>query len=379
MVNLSRWRVNAALEVAVAERLGVYVVADRQASATAMGDKVGRATSAGLPTLVDFRWYSPLAAYPDWFSGWAGVSRADLESAEVLRREFFTLLAETYEGPLIAPSGPPNDMNRSMAYGREMIALRNTDHAGRPVYVSVALDRQGLQDPAVIGTLIPPKGTDGVVLTVLDVANYPSVWNEQEWLAWLRVVGSLRQSGYEVILPSADVRGPVAMGLCGAEYTTGTSQADRQVPRDPPGSGGSGATAPVSYFSAPLMVPMHGLNVAVDPVARRVCETHSTCGIYGRLEVPSATIGFDPQWSGTGDSVSDQTDERIRRHITDLLAVDRWIAAQANPVDAVEALLVHAEDAGASLSPDVFKTAGSRNELTSRRSAFQQARSTLGL
>lgn len=380
IVNLSQRYVSVAAEEARSTGSGVCVVADRQSSTNTLNQKVKAAVNDSRLALVNWRWYRPADQTPEWFEAFAGATRGNIEAAEATRRQFFEFLGDQFpNGPLLAPTGPVNDPARSLSYVREMVGVRDSAFTGREVYASLAVDKQGLQDPAVLSLITPPVGVSGIFLTVLDSTAYPSTWTESEWLAWLRLVGSLQLAGLSVVLDCADLRGLVALGLVDLQYSTGTGYGDRQAPLDPSGGGGAGATAPVAYFSAPLLSVMHGENLAVEPTGRDAAENHAGCGVFGGLPFPAAGSDFDADWMVPGGGVGVQTTRRFERHFHDLHSVETWLRAQSNRVDAMETLLVHAESAGSPVSPHLFKTPGSRGELASRLAAFRAARAALAL
>lgn len=377
IVTLSRYRVGEAADVADDLGCDVCISMDKQSSIASLGEKWLRVVNARRVAYLDMRWYRP--GEPPWFQALCSAGRSAFDTTEAVRRDVFNELANRFpSGPLIAPSGPANDVQRSLDLGRELTALRDADYQGRPVFASVTLNRQGLND-TVLTQFIPPVGIQGFLITVLDATTYPSIWSETEWFTYMRLVATLARNQYAVILTGSDIRGLVASSLGDIQFTTGVSREDRQVPQDVAESTSGGGNAPVSYLSAPLLTVLHGERLAVDANARVAGETHRRCQPFGRLEAPSRGVAFDPDWLQSAGTTGDQIRSRIARHLRDLRAVEEWLRSQGSQPDAMEHLLEHSAAVGGQLPADIFKSPGSREELGHRLRAFTRVRQALSI
>lgn len=384
IINLSTWQCRAA--AARAEALGcpTSLVVDKQRSAQSLDAKYEETIQDDREALLDLRWYRPSGTTPRWFSAtsFAGRRRQEIERSESLRRAFFHMLALRYpEGPLVAPSGPANDVERCMSLARELVSLRDAKHDHREVLASIALTKAALRDPAVLTRLTLPGGVSGLVLTVLDSASYPSVWGEDDWFAWLRLVGTLSARQLRLVLGSCDLRGLVALGVGrGAiDFSSGVTAEDRQAPMDARVPGGGGSRSPVAYFSAPLLAIMHGERLAVDPDAARLAATHRRSEPFGALDVKNRVLAIDSGWRGEEETTGTRTLARILRHLDDLVAVEVWIRSQPSAALGVDSILAHAAEVARQIPSDSFKSPGTREELVGRARAYRSACSALDL
>lgn len=356
--------------------LGVGFVPPQEHSYASMMNRV--ASLPGRGRFVDFQWYRDHGLERAWIQETYG-SRPTLRASTADRSSFFRRMASEFpDGAMVGVSGGVNDGARSREYARELVQIRDAEFGNRPVVASFVLDRQGLTDNTVLAGLNPlPRGVDGVALTIQDAAVYPSVWTYDDWYGWLRLIRGFVEAGYGVILPYSDIRGLVGVGVGARELGTGPQQDLRQLRPAQQRQRSSGSQPAVSYVSIPLLSIVHGSRAGLEAEWHAIeshAQSSAPLGAMAGLHV--AASSFDPQWTATGLSRGELTNNRIRQHLVALAAAEAAIRP-SDAADAVEAQLEAAVALGQRVSPQVFKNSGGQGELDSRLRAYRSVRRDL--
>lgn len=339
---------------------------------------LSRASSlAGRGQYVDFMWWRDPTLEPPWISGRYG-DRSHLRASASARSDFIRKVAQDFpSGPLVGLSGGINDGRRSREYAREIVQLQSAEFPERDALACFVLDRQGLNDPSVLADLNPlPRGITGVSLAVQDVAAYPSVWSLDDWRGWLRLIRAFVEADYQVLLPYSDVRGLVGIAIGASQVGTGVQQDMRQLRPAQQGSPSSGASAPVSYLSIPLLSILHGARASLEPNWSEV-ESHRACSpALGDLaDLHTQGTDFDPDWVRDGRPQGEVSQARLTQHILAIGAAETAIRALST--DDFEEVLVRAVELADELPGDAFKNSGSKREARTRLDAYRSVRSDL--
>lgn len=380
IVHAVRYQKRLTEEFAVENDLPLWLIPPDEASANSLSASIRVAETNGLPYFLDLQWHRGTDDDAEWLEDEFRHPRDSIMRSEARRRQFFRAIGERYDSRyLLAPSGEINDTQASRLYAQEAAQVANSRLGGRPVAATFVVSKLGLMNNEIVSGVLPSPGVTAIVLCVADAASYPSVWTEDEWYSWLKLIGTLADAGWEVLLPYSDFRGLVALGVGAANFGSGAKHGVRQLPVDPgAGQGGGGGTATVSYASAPLLAAIHGGNASVIG-AGPALESH-------RMSLPGVQLAglpesddetFDPEWACAGQGVGVTNATRIRHHLRVLSATETAIRTAANPADLVESFLAHANETADGLPADVFRQAGTQGEIEHRLLAYRRVRAEL--
>lgn len=385
IVHLPPWGSNEVAPVIRDRQLAVSAYPNRERSENSLRNRIGVAPGR---VVVDFEWHSPNDAENNWVVTWLG-QRRDLRARTADRRSAFEIIAGLAPpSPVLSPGGRPDQLFDSCRYAGEMIQV--TD---RPVWATMAINRQSLRDPAVLmGFNGLPQKVDGLYIVVVDNAGYPSAWSADELTAYLELVGSHALSGRSVIVAHADLRGLMAVAVGATHLGIGLSKGMRQYGTREGGGGGRPGVGPPpteAYTSLPLMGVLHGTRARtiLTDAEQRAVESHARCLAGARLDLGEPTGIFAENWAfGAGNA-------NLRRSLDSLLsvgAVERALLSLYDPdddqrvniarrADRLQAWLDDAAALAVLLDQEVFQTAGTKREIRERPAVFAAVRQRLGI
>lgn len=362
------------LAFAEASRLGASLGLHpaRERSENSFRGRVREATAVGNGYRVFLGWHRDAREDPGWLTDFLGGNRGALGRRESRRLAMWSRLRDACpQDPVTSPSGPVDDTQEARELAVEAVDYSHS-RGETQTAATVVISRQALHDRGVLSRMGPlPRGLTELRLAVFDTSGYPSVWSEEDWYEWLRLIHTHAQSGLAVIAAHSDVRGLVALAAGAADFGTGLQQPLRQL--QTPSSSRGGPAPSVSYLSLPLLSVLHGENAAVAPhwadlESHRLCLDPAIPLSMLHAQGPS----FDPGWLARGLPGGQLAASRLRQHLTALASAQEYLQSAPNLPRRVRDWCRNSAALAASLGEDFYKTAGSRDEVLARRDAFER-------